>query len=45
MAWVVDTCLLIDVAEADSMFGVASAEPAPQPATGSASLDSAYPDA
>jgi len=26
MAWVVDTCLLIDVAEADSMFGVASAK-------------------
>ena len=25
MAWVVDTCLLIDVAEADPAFGVASA--------------------
>jgi len=25
MAWVVDTCLLIDVAEADPTFGVASA--------------------
>ena len=25
MAWVVDTCLLIDVAEADPSFGVASA--------------------
>ena len=25
MAWVVDTCLLIDVAEADPIFGVASA--------------------
>ena len=25
MAWVVDTCLLIDVAEADASFGVASA--------------------
>lgn len=26
MAWVVDTCLLIDVAEADPAFGVASAK-------------------
>jgi len=26
MAWVVDTCLLIDVAEADPTFGVASAK-------------------
>lgn len=26
MAWVVDTCLLIDVAEADPSFGAASAE-------------------
>ena len=26
MAWVVDTCLLIDVAEADLVFGVASAK-------------------
>lgn len=26
MAWVVDTCLLIDVAEADPRFGVASAK-------------------
>ena len=26
MAWVVDTCLLIDVAEADLRFGVASAQ-------------------
>ncbi len=26
MAWVVDTCLLIDVAEADPTFGVASAQ-------------------
>ena len=26
MAWVVDTCLLIDVAEADPRFGVASAQ-------------------
>lgn len=26
MAWVIDTCLLIDVAEADPMFGVASAK-------------------
>ena len=26
MAWVVDTCLLIDVAEADPLFGVASAK-------------------
>ena len=26
MAWVVDTCLLIDVAEADPIFGVASAK-------------------
>ncbi len=26
MPWVVDTCLLIDVAEADPLFGVASAE-------------------
>jgi hypothetical protein len=25
MPWVVDTCLLIDVAEADPAFGVASA--------------------
>jgi len=25
MAWVIDTCLLIDVAEADPTFGVASA--------------------
>jgi hypothetical protein len=25
MAWVVDTCLLIDVAEADPSFGVVSA--------------------
>jgi hypothetical protein len=25
MAWVVDTCLLIDVAEADPTFGAASA--------------------
>lgn len=25
MAWVVDTCLLVDVAEADPAFGVASA--------------------
>ena len=25
MAWVVDTCLLIDIAEADPTFGVASA--------------------
>ncbi len=25
MAWVVDTCLLIDVAEADPTFGIASA--------------------
>lgn len=25
MAWVVDTCLLIDVAEADAAFGLASA--------------------
>jgi hypothetical protein len=24
MAWVVDTCLLIDIAEADPAFGVAS---------------------
>lgn len=29
MAWVVDTCLLIDVAEADPTFGVASAGCAP----------------
>ena len=26
MAWVVDTCLLIDIAEADPTFGVASAK-------------------
>jgi hypothetical protein len=26
MAWVVDTCLLIDIAEADPAFGVASAK-------------------
>jgi hypothetical protein len=26
MAWVVDTCLLIDVAEADPTFGIASAK-------------------
>ena len=26
MAWVVDTCLLIDVAEADPRFGIASAQ-------------------
>jgi predicted nucleic acid-binding protein len=26
MAWVIDTCLLIDVAEADPTFGVASAK-------------------
>lgn len=26
MAWVVDTCLLIDVAEADPRFGVLSAQ-------------------
>jgi hypothetical protein len=26
MAWVVDTCLLIDVAEADPHFGVSSAQ-------------------
>jgi predicted nucleic acid-binding protein len=26
MAWVVDTCLLIDVAEGDPMFGLASAK-------------------
>ncbi len=26
MAWVVDTCLVIDVAEADPTFGVASAK-------------------
>jgi hypothetical protein len=26
MAWVADTCLLIDVAEADPQFGVASAK-------------------
>ena len=26
MAWVVDTCLLIDVAEADPSFGVLSAK-------------------
>ena len=26
MAWVVDTCLLIDIAEADPSFGVASAK-------------------
>ena len=26
MAWVVDTCLLIDIAEADSSFGEASAD-------------------
>lgn len=26
MAWVVDTCVLIDVAEADPTFGVASAK-------------------
>jgi hypothetical protein len=26
MSWVVDTCLLIDVAEADACFGAASAE-------------------
>lgn len=26
MAWVVDTCLVIDVAEADPAFGVASAK-------------------
>ena len=26
MAWVVDTCLLIDVAEADPAFGIASAQ-------------------
>ncbi len=25
MAWIVDTCLLIDVAEADPNFGIASA--------------------
>ena len=29
MAWVVDTCLLIDVAEADPTFGAASAKPLP----------------
>ena len=26
MAWVVDTCLLIDVAEADPAFGIGSAK-------------------
>jgi len=26
MAWVLDTCLLIDVAEADPMFGVANTQ-------------------
>jgi hypothetical protein len=26
MAWAVDTCLLIDVAEADPIFGIGSAQ-------------------